>query len=452
MKPPSFLARWALLLTLAAPGVQAQSPAPALPTKFTPATVRNYTKDDAFYDPKVLRTIFIDFEKSNWEQLLTSYYHTDVDVPAKLTVDGKAYPGVGISFRGNSSYQMVPYGRKHSLSLEIDAADDKQRLYGYRTLKLLNANQDPSFLRTYLYHYVARQYNPAPKANFVRVVINGENWGVYVNTQAINSDFTKENFDSGKGARWKVANYPRGYGGLYYFGENVDSYRQTYEIKSKEDPKAWTDLIHLTKVLRDTPPAQLEEALKPIFDVDEALRFLAIDNALQNADGFWTKAGEYSIYQDLKGVFHAIMWDVNESFKEPGGRGGGGASMLDPYAGSGEPQKAMLYYLLRVPALEQRYLGYMRDIAENWLTWEKLGPVIEQAQALLWDDISADRRKLYSSDSFLTSSVVDYYNAGSSSPRPPEYSLKGFINDRRNYLLSYPGIARPRTAAPAVAK
>lgn len=447
MKLSPFLARWALLLTLAAPGVQAQSPAPALPTKFTPATVKSYTKDDAFYDPKVLRTIFIDFEKSNWEQLLSSYYHTDVDLPAKLTVDGKVYPGVGISFRGNSSYQMVPYGKKHSLSLAIDAADEKQRLYGYRSLKLLNANQDPSFMRTYLYHYVARQYIPAPKANFVRVVINGENWGVYVNTQAINSDFTKENFDSGKGARWKVSNYPRGYGGLYYFGENVSSYRQTYELKSKEDPKAWADLIHLTKVLRDTPPAQLEAALKPIFDVDEALKFLALDNALQNADGFWTKAGEYSIYQDLKGVFHVIMWDVNESFKEPGGRGGS-VSMLDPYAGSGEPQKAMLYYLLRVPALEQRYLGYMRDIAENWLTWEKLGPVIEQAQALLWDDISIDRRKLYSSDSFLTSSVVDYYNPGSSSPRPPEYSLKGFLNDRRNYLLSYPGIARPRASAP----
>ena len=82
------------------------------------------------------------------------------------------------------------------------------------------------------------------------------------------------------------------------------------------------------------------------------------------------------------------MWDVNESFKEPGGRGGAG--MLDPYAGSGDSQKALLYYLLRVPAYEQKYLAYMHDIAENWLSWEKLGPEIQRIQALLKDDIAAE--------------------------------------------------------------
>ena len=30
---------------------------------------------------------------------------------------------------------------------------------------------------------------PAPKANFVRLVINGENWGIYANVQQFNKDF-----------------------------------------------------------------------------------------------------------------------------------------------------------------------------------------------------------------------------------------------------------------------
>jgi hypothetical protein len=434
--------RWILLLlTLAAPDAQAQLPAAAAGGRFTPENVKVYTKQEGFFEPTVLRTLFLDFKQSNWHQLLMSYYHSNVDVPANLTVDGKSYPGVGVSYRGNSSFQMVGYDRKHSFSIDIDAADEKQRLYGLRSLKLLNANQDPSFLRTYLYHYIARQYKPAPRVNFVRVVVNGENWGIYVNVEAINSDFTKDQFGSGKGARWKVSNFPRGQGGLVYFGENAASYRSTYELKSQEDPKAWADLIKLCRILNRTPPDQLPAALEPIFDVDGALKFLALDNALQNADGFWTKAGEYSLYEDTQGVFHVIMWDVNESFKEPGGRGGAG--MLDPYAGSGEPQKAMLYYLLRVPAYEQKYLGYIRDIAENWMRWEKIGPEIERVQALLKDDIALDHRKLYSTESFLTSAVQDYYNPGVSSPRPPEYSLKGFLADRRAYLLSYPGIARP---------
>ena len=37
---------------------------------------------------------------------LEDFHGTDVDVPAKLTVDGKTYPDVGVHFRGMSSYGM----------------------------------------------------------------------------------------------------------------------------------------------------------------------------------------------------------------------------------------------------------------------------------------------------------------------------------------------------------
>ena len=46
-------------------------------------------------------------------------------------------------------------------------------------------------------------------------------------------------------------------------------------IKTKDDPAQWAALINLTKVLNQTPTAQLEKALEPILDIDGALRFLA---------------------------------------------------------------------------------------------------------------------------------------------------------------------------------
>src|SRR5262249_21156955 len=147
---------------------------------------------EAFYDIAVVRTLFIEFEDADWEREMEDFYHTDVKVPAKLTVDGKIYNGIGVGFRGSSSYSSVPSGRKRSLDVSVDLEDDKQRLYGYRSLNLLNANQDPTFMRTFLYQYVARQYIPAPQVNFVRVVINGESWGIYVNVEQINADFAKE--------------------------------------------------------------------------------------------------------------------------------------------------------------------------------------------------------------------------------------------------------------------
>ena len=45
-------------------------------------------------------------------------------------------------------------------------------------------------------------------------------------------------------------------------------YKRIYEIKTKDDPKAWADLIRLFKVLNETPPDKLEAALAPILDVD----------------------------------------------------------------------------------------------------------------------------------------------------------------------------------------
>src|SRR5262245_9501392 len=153
--------------------------------RLSPAQVRSYP-DAPLYDPAILRTIFLQFEDADWEDELADFYHTDVDVPATMVVDGKTYRDVGVHFRGNSSFRMVPEGRKHSLTISVDFVHEDQHLGGYRTLNLLNSNQDPTFLRAVLYNDIARDYIPAPKANFMRVAINGESWGVYANPQVFN--------------------------------------------------------------------------------------------------------------------------------------------------------------------------------------------------------------------------------------------------------------------------
>ena len=60
-----------------------------------------------------------------------------------------------------------------------------------------------------------------------------------------------------------------------------------------------------------------------MLDIDNVLKFLAIDVTFVNTDGYWTRASDYNIYMDPKGVFHLIPHDANETFG-PGGRGRGG--------------------------------------------------------------------------------------------------------------------------------
>ena len=79
-------------------------------------------------------------------------------------------------------------------------------------------------------------------------------------------------------------------------GQDIDPYRQRFEIKSKDDKDSWQALINLCQVLNETAAKDLPRAIEPILNVDGVLRVLAIDVALVNSDGYWTRASDYSIY------------------------------------------------------------------------------------------------------------------------------------------------------------
>jgi hypothetical protein len=304
------------------PGGEEQEPAKPGP-KVKPEEAKSF-EGAPVYAPDVFRTFFLEFENPDWEQELADFKSTDVEVPATLTVDGKVFKDVGVHYHGASSYMMVGEGRKRSLVLSLDLVHSDQQFGGYRKFLLLNSHGDPSFLRTVLSLEMARDYLPAPRANFARVVVNGESWGVFVNQQHFNKDFLRDSFGTTKGARWKVPGSPNGQGSLAYLGDAVSPYRRIYDIKSKDDPGAWKALIQLCKVLSETPADQLEKALPPLLDVEGALKFLAWENVVVNGDGYWTRSSDYSIYQDSAGKIHFIPYDANETFSAGGGPGGPG--------------------------------------------------------------------------------------------------------------------------------
>ena len=269
--------------------------------RLSPNDVPTSAANVHLYDPETLRTLFLAFANADWEDELAAFWHTDVEVPATLSMDGKTYRDVGISFRGNNSFTAVPAGMKRPLSITMDLVRD-QDLLGHKSLNLLNANQDPTFLRSVLYLDVARDYIPALKANFMRVVINGESWGVYVNQQTFSKEFLREAFKTTNGTRWKSPNNSVG-GGFSYLGDDIALYRRWYEMKGATTPTRGDALTRATKILNETPPEQLEQALAPVMDVDEVLRFLALDVALVNNDGYWRDGSDFNLYLNERGRF-----------------------------------------------------------------------------------------------------------------------------------------------------
>lgn len=313
--------------------------------------VEHFPKN-GLYDTDVLHTLFFEFDEDDWHEELAAFHETDVEVPGRLILDDQLIGEVGISYRGNTSYQ---HAFKKSFGVSIDAYDNDLRLKGYRTLNLLNSNGDDSMMREVLFSNIARKYMPAPRANFVKVVVNGTYLGVYANVQQINKDFLAENYDTKDGVRWKVPPDFSGHSALAYHGDSIDDYVNGYELKTASaDDEDWADLIELCRILRETPDEDLERILPKYLDVDEAIRFLALDNVFMDSDGYYSRGSDYYVFKDPEGVFHLLHYDNNETFGGHRGRpqGGGGPDDFGPPP-DGRPGGFMPDDVRRRPGLDR---------------------------------------------------------------------------------------------------
>jgi hypothetical protein len=213
--------------------------------------------------------------------------------------------------------------------------------------------------------------------------------------------------------------------------DDVAPYRRWYEMRGGDDTTAWRALVNVTRVLVTTPPEQLEAALAPRMDVNEVLRFLALDIALVNGDGYWNDGSDFNVLLDSRGRFQALQQDVNEAFRA---RGNGAAP--DPLFALTDTNKALRSRLLAVPALRARYLGYVGEIAERWLDWNRLGPMVERYRTLIEADVARDTRKLTTTDAFRAAFGAE----GDSSAA----TLRGFAALRRAALLGHPDVQAAR--------
>jgi spore coat protein CotH len=461
--------------------------------RVAPADVATYP-DRPLFDADIVSTFFFEFPQQDWFEELSDFYRTDVEVPATVTVDGVTYKDVGTSFRGNTSYMMAP-GRKKSLDLTFDFVDQKQDLHGVRNLDLLNCHTDASLLREALHGHVANQFFQAPRVCLARVVINGEDHGLYAAVQAFDKKFLQDHFGTTKGDRFKVPPDFSGNGGLRWLGEDPQAYKRNYQLKSNDNDVAWRALVDLCAVLDRTATEDLERIVPQHLDVDGMLWFLAVDNALGDDDGYHSRASDYALYRDPHGRFHAIARDNNEVLlgarggprggdlagpgggpgagpgggpppdgppgagprggvagpgAAPGGRRGGpgpGGAVTSPLQMENRADRPLLRRLLEVPAWKQRYLANLKELAKA-LSPDVVGARIDQWRTLLEPFVKNDVHSLYGYDAFSRSFAKE--ETGKPAPR----TLMAIIAQRRAQILGdpamqgqWPELAEPTTTA-----
>lgn len=381
------------------------------------------------YDVGVLRDVNIEFSQGDWEDQLKNNFGTGINILADLTVDGVLYPDIGVRFKGQNSYVLTGAAKKKSFALSIDETNSSQQVMGFKTLNLHNSFLDASFMREVLYSNACAEYFPSPRASFVRLVVNGALYGIYINSQQENRDLLKDWFEDPRGDRWRagvgairVTGGKLDFGGsLRWEGPDRTDY-DGYELKSEssDEDAAWTALILAINALNNTPEDDLPGLLDSVFAVDRWLWFCALDNLFIDEDGYLYKAGDYMLFRDeTTGRFHPIQRDGNEVFTYD--------RRVSVSAVEGDNllvARPLTTKLFEIPEYRQRYLAHYRTLLQRTFTIDRFGYQIDTYTAMIRAEVEADPIKLSSLAAFDVDTLGEMAR------------LKEFVRDRRAFLLA----------------
>lgn len=380
------------------------------------------------YDENIVEEIRLTFPQSNYWSLMTQNYSSKTDLPATIKYKNETLDSVGVRFKGQTSY-FANNSQKKSFNISIDAFRDDQRLEGYKTLNLNNAFQDPSMMREVLYYNLIRQHSPAAKANFVKLYINDEYWGIYLSIQQLNKDFLEEWYETNDGNNFRAdlpdGSSPGGGGGgqwgdgtaaINYLGSDTLLYQKYYNLKSSGYKNPWTELLHACDVLNNSG-TDLENVISEVFDIDKILWHLACEIAFVDDDSYVYKGKmDYYIYQDeISGRWATFDYDANSVMATEQGR-----INWSPFYNENKVNYPLLNKVLKIPAFRQRYLAHMRTILETSFAETYVSSLIDQYDALIREHVLADTKKTTSNQAYINGLTT----------------LKNFIRNRKNVLLA----------------
>ena len=400
-----------------------------------------------FYDEATLRTIELTFSQPDyWNQLIANKA-AEIDISADLTIDGVTYPNVGVRFKGNSSYNSIPWSQKKSFKITMDSFVANQELMGYDKINLNNGFHDPTFMREVLSYNVLRRYMPASKANFMKLIINGSDWGLYVNIQQVDKEMLSEWFSDNDGNRYKCDPVTGGIGNstLTWQGPNQAPYEASYELKSDPTPTTWTDLINVCDQLNNSTPATVIPNVDSVFAVDRSLWMLAFNSVFSSLDSYTGAGHNYYVYHDDQhGRIQTIPWDLNSAFGvfTNGGYTAQTIKTLDPLFNTNSLSHPLLSRLVTQPSIRDTYAAHIRTLLDEVFDWNILGPLVTQYQTLIDAEVLADPKKLYTYNDFLQNITQDVVIGNKTIP-----GLQDLVNTKRAFLTAHGLINR---AAPTL--
>ena len=389
-----------------------------------------------FYVIDSIQQLDLQFEQDNWRFILDSLrYNGDEMLQADLVVNGQQLPSVGVRIRDSRAFK--PGDLRNSLHIQLNYKLADQNYQGYQSIKLSSALRDPSLVREVLGYEIARNYMPAPRANYAKLVVNDEYYGLMVNVEPIDSPvFLNRNFGQPQGALFlsvapRKEQTPAGCTNVPYAALASQQNETCFPFFFRAIAGNSYDVLSDVASALDAGDDELSRAL----DIDRTLWMHAFNNVVANLNSYsGQNAQHYMIFKPITGPAVPMVWNLNLAFGSFKNTGEGSdlkpreMVQLDPQLHARNGKKPLISVLLQNDTYRKIYLAHVRTILNDHFV---SGAAEERSKALqekIRIAALTDRNRYYTRTDFEDSLEE---TIGKLSKIP---GLAKFIRDRATWL------------------
>jgi spore coat protein CotH len=317
-------------------------------------------------------------------------------VPVDAALDGVTFRHVGMRYKGNSSLKSAIQSGIAKLAFRLNAdrfEDDypsihDQRLFGFKKMTFSNAFKDPSLVRDKLAADIFRRGGvPAARGAFVRVYVDFGSGPIYFGLYTMIEDPSDQMLASQFGGRGGNLYKPEPMRGPDSAGASWASFvaqdfvKQTNEGSGLDDVRAVLDALHATGLT----PAAWRAGLEAVFEVNGFLRWLAINQVMENWDSYLCIPHNYYVYADpgLGGRLRWFPWDLNEAMLHRTGRCQPSELAWSVFLEEAGPRRPLVRRLLDDPEYARVYRDELRATLEGAFELGWIGERMRAYHALI---------------------------------------------------------------------
>lgn len=387
-----------------------------------------HPNDNGAFLQNEVATVRITIDPSELNLILNDSAYADFEYAAKFIYECSlgidTINNVGFRLRGNTSRD----AQKKSFKISFNSFVPGQKWFGLEKVNLNGEHNDPSIMRSRMANQLLKYAGlPCSRTSYVKLYINGEYRGLYINVEHLDEEFLQRRFiNNDTGNLYKCY-----YGSnLAFQGLNQATYYSRYELKTNTDQNDYSGLIHFMEVLTNTNDADFNCAIQEVLDVDLYLKTLVTELLMGQWDGYTYNNNNFYLYQrPSDGKFVFIEYDMDNTF-------GIDWSNIDwsqrniyhwQYG-----QRPLYTRLLADTYFRDRFTYFFREALDLYFRPENLVAEWEQTQLLIKDAALADTYK--SLDYGFTNQ--DFLNAiTSAAGQHVRKSLAAYVNNRYQTAL-----------------